>query len=404
MSSPPKSSSPVPSSSPPTVVPELAPEAFTIPGQRTAAGHTGHTGHTGRGGRFGRALSRGSDAPGRARPPAGFRPDIEGLRALAVLAVLAFHAAVPGLAGGFVGVDVFLVVSGYLITGLLLREATTTGRIRLGEFFSRRAHAAAALGRDRARRGGTVRRLADGAAAPGRPGVRRARVGVLGRQLAFRRPADRLPGRRAGRESAAALLVARRGGAVLPGVGPAAGPHRLPGAAGGAARPGGRARAGGAAGRGGARRRADRRLLRALAALDARLRLARLPRNPFQGLAVRGRRAAGPAALAPAARAAPAAGGGGLGRCGGRGVVRAGVRQQHPVPGLGRAGADPGHGGGRPTATPGRRGARPPVTAWTAFSACASRARSGGSPTTSTSGTGRCWSSSARSSARWTGR
>ncbi|MGW1226854.1 acyltransferase family protein [Streptomyces sp. NPDC002530] len=86
------------------------------------------------------------------RPPSGgpgpgatgtrrsaFRPDIEGLRAFAVLAVLAFHASVPGLAGGFVGVDVFLVVSGYLITGLLVREAVTTGRIRLGEFFSRRA-------------------------------------------------------------------------------------------------------------------------------------------------------------------------------------------------------------------------------------------------------------------------
>ncbi|WP_335938820.1 acyltransferase family protein [Streptomyces sp. PTD5-9] len=84
-------------------------------------------------------------APG-AEPAAGpdprrsaFRPDIEGLRAVAVLGVLAFHAAVPGLAGGFVGVDVFFVVSGYLITGLLVREAVTTGRIRLGEFFSRRA-------------------------------------------------------------------------------------------------------------------------------------------------------------------------------------------------------------------------------------------------------------------------
>ncbi|WP_328302398.1 SGNH hydrolase domain-containing protein [Streptomyces sp. NBC_00435] len=68
-----------------------------------------------------------------------FRPDIEGLRAVAVLAVLAFHAGVPGLAGGFVGVDVFFVVSGYLITGLLVREAVTTGRIRLLDFFSRRA-------------------------------------------------------------------------------------------------------------------------------------------------------------------------------------------------------------------------------------------------------------------------
>ena len=48
---------------------------------------------------------------------AHFRPDVEGLRAVAVLAVLAFHARVPGIAGGFVGVDVFYVISGYLITG-----------------------------------------------------------------------------------------------------------------------------------------------------------------------------------------------------------------------------------------------------------------------------------------------
>ncbi|AUG75119.1 acyltransferase [Kitasatospora sp. MMS16-BH015] len=81
-------------------------------------------------------------SPPPARPPrsrGGHRPDIEGLRAVALLGVLAFHAAVPGLAGGFVGVDVFFVVSGYLITGQLLREAVTTGRVRLAEFFSRRA-------------------------------------------------------------------------------------------------------------------------------------------------------------------------------------------------------------------------------------------------------------------------
>ncbi|MFJ5843604.1 acyltransferase family protein [Streptomyces sp. NPDC092903] len=79
----------------------------------------------------------GSGRAGPRRP--GFRPDIEGLRAFAVLSVLAFHASVPALAGGFVGVDVFFVISGYLITGLLVREAVTTGRIRLAEFFARRA-------------------------------------------------------------------------------------------------------------------------------------------------------------------------------------------------------------------------------------------------------------------------
>jgi peptidoglycan/LPS O-acetylase OafA/YrhL len=52
----------------------------------------------------------------------GFRPDIEGLRAVAVLAVVLFHAGVSGLPGGFGGVDVFFVVSGFLITGLLWRE------------------------------------------------------------------------------------------------------------------------------------------------------------------------------------------------------------------------------------------------------------------------------------------
>ena len=61
----------------------------------------------------------------------GFRPDIEGLRAVAVLAVVLFHAEVPGVGGGYIGVDVFFVISGFLITGLLWREVSTAGTVRL---------------------------------------------------------------------------------------------------------------------------------------------------------------------------------------------------------------------------------------------------------------------------------
>ena len=69
----------------------------------------------------------------------GFRPDIEGLRAVAVLGVVLFHAGVPGLGGGFIGVDVFFVISGFLITGMLWREVSTTGGVRLGRFYGARA-------------------------------------------------------------------------------------------------------------------------------------------------------------------------------------------------------------------------------------------------------------------------
>ena len=68
----------------------------------------------------------------------GFRPDIEGLRAIAVGLVLLYHAAVPGFRGGFVGVDVFFVLSGFLITGLLLRELDSSGTISLPSFYARR--------------------------------------------------------------------------------------------------------------------------------------------------------------------------------------------------------------------------------------------------------------------------
>ena len=71
-------------------------------------------------------------------PRAHFRPDIEGLRAVAVLAVLAFHIGLPGLGGGFVGVDVFFVISGFLITGILVREFGAVGRIDLKTFYARR--------------------------------------------------------------------------------------------------------------------------------------------------------------------------------------------------------------------------------------------------------------------------
>jgi peptidoglycan/LPS O-acetylase OafA/YrhL len=69
----------------------------------------------------------------------GFRPDIEGLRALAVIAVILFHARLLGVHGGFVGVDVFFVLSGYLITRLILGELVATGRLRLRAFWGRRA-------------------------------------------------------------------------------------------------------------------------------------------------------------------------------------------------------------------------------------------------------------------------
>lgn len=73
------------------------------------------------------------------RPGDAFRPDLEGLRGVAILAVLLFHAGVPGTGGGFVGVDVFFVLSGFLITGLLLREREERGAIDLAAFYARRA-------------------------------------------------------------------------------------------------------------------------------------------------------------------------------------------------------------------------------------------------------------------------
>ena len=89
----------------------------------------------------------------RTRPPhKEFRPDIEGLRAVAVVAVVLFHADMPGVGGGFVGVDVFFVISGFLITGLLWREVSSTGTVGLRRFYGARARRllpASAAGRRR---------------------------------------------------------------------------------------------------------------------------------------------------------------------------------------------------------------------------------------------------------------
>jgi peptidoglycan/LPS O-acetylase OafA/YrhL len=78
----------------------------------------------------------GGDSGGERRK---FRPDVEGLRAVAILLVVLYHAHAGLAPGGYVGVDVFFVISGFLITGQLVRELRTDGRISLLAFYARRA-------------------------------------------------------------------------------------------------------------------------------------------------------------------------------------------------------------------------------------------------------------------------
>jgi peptidoglycan/LPS O-acetylase OafA/YrhL len=77
-------------------------------------------------------------APHQKESTSRFRPDIEGLRAVAIVAVLLCHAGLPGAAGGYVGVDVFFVISGYLITRLLLGELDRESTVSLPRFYARR--------------------------------------------------------------------------------------------------------------------------------------------------------------------------------------------------------------------------------------------------------------------------
>jgi peptidoglycan/LPS O-acetylase OafA/YrhL len=74
-----------------------------------------------------------------ARPRSALRAEIQALRAVAVGLVLVYHLWPGALRGGFVGVDVFFAISGFLITSLLLREAERTGRVSLADFWARRA-------------------------------------------------------------------------------------------------------------------------------------------------------------------------------------------------------------------------------------------------------------------------
>src|SRR5262245_21463856 len=81
----------------------------------------------------------GAAAPATSTRALTFRSDIAGLRAVAVGLVVLLHAGVTAVSGGFVGVDVFFVISGFLITSLLLAEVGGTGRVSIVSFYARRA-------------------------------------------------------------------------------------------------------------------------------------------------------------------------------------------------------------------------------------------------------------------------
>jgi peptidoglycan/LPS O-acetylase OafA/YrhL len=67
-----------------------------------------------------------------------YRSDVDGLRAVAVIPVVLFHAGIPGFSGGFIGVDIFFVISGWLITQILFREIEQSGEISIVNFYARR--------------------------------------------------------------------------------------------------------------------------------------------------------------------------------------------------------------------------------------------------------------------------
>ena len=151
-------------------------------------------------------------------PKEGFRPDVEGLRAVAVGAVLLYHAGVPFAPGGYVGVDVFFVISGFLITGLLVRELEKTGRhlARALLLAARQAPAAPDCGRAGVRGPGGLGVAAVRPRAHGRGLLGSGRIRPLRHELAARRQGHRLLRGRVAGEPGPALLDAGGRGAVLP--------------------------------------------------------------------------------------------------------------------------------------------------------------------------------------------
>jgi peptidoglycan/LPS O-acetylase OafA/YrhL len=84
-------------------------------------------------------LSVRGDEAGTAPGDRRFRPDVEGLRAVAIVLVVLYHGGLKALSGGYVGVDVFFVISGFVITGLLLRERAGSARTSFLSFYGRRS-------------------------------------------------------------------------------------------------------------------------------------------------------------------------------------------------------------------------------------------------------------------------
>ena len=83
-------------------------------------------------------VGRRASQPGAAPPAMGYQPGLDGLRAISVIAVIFYHAGFGWMHGGFFGVEVFFVVSGYLITSLLIEERGRTGGVSLRQFWMRR--------------------------------------------------------------------------------------------------------------------------------------------------------------------------------------------------------------------------------------------------------------------------
>ena len=76
---------------------------------------------------------------GRSGSPMGYLPGLDGVRAVAVIGVLLYHGDISWLRGGFLGVDVFFVLSGFLITSIILEEFNRSGRIDFANFYLGRA-------------------------------------------------------------------------------------------------------------------------------------------------------------------------------------------------------------------------------------------------------------------------